>query len=262
MPFRVQCFKSERLLLAAVEVMPPIPWLDPSSLSFPSPALALDDPDGLLAVGGDLSPERILAAYHQGIFPWFNPGDPILWWSPNPRTVIYPNQLHISRSLRKVLRKKIYRVTFDTAFDQVIRSCAAPRRNENGTWISEDMIAAYQEIHRRGLAHSVEVWLDTTGKTELVGGLYGLALGRVFFGESMFSRADNASKVGFVHLAHCLHTWQFVVIDCQVANDHLFSLGARELPREDFLQILLNFSQQPAMGPTDNNWTAVQPDQA
>lgn len=239
--------------------MSPIPWLDSNNLTFPSPAKALKEPNGLLAVGGDLSPERILAAYHNGIFPWFNPGDPILWWSPSPRTVIYPNQLHISRSLQKAIRKKIYRVTFDTAFDQVIRSCAAPRHNASGTWISAEVIAAYNEIHRRGFAHSVEVWRDDADKTELVGGLYGLALGQVFFGESMFSRADNASKVGFAYLADHLHTWQFKLIDCQVANDHLFSLGAIEIAREEFQQILLDFNQMPATGPSNNNWAAVQP---
>ena len=152
--------------------MTQVHWLDPNSLQFPPVSLALDDPNGLLAVGGDLSPQRILAAYRNGIFPWFNPGDPILWWSPNPRTVIYPHHLHISRSLRKVLRKGIYQVTFDRTFGSVMRHCAAPRAYADGTWISEPMVAAYTEIHRMGLAHSVEVWLPQPEQSpQLVGGL-------------------------------------------------------------------------------------------
>jgi leucyl/phenylalanyl-tRNA--protein transferase len=203
----------------------------------------MDEPDGLLAAGGDLSPERILAAYHQGIFPWFNPGEPILWWCPNPRTVIYPEQLHISRSLRKTLRQQIYRVTLDTAFTQVITACAQPRTGASGTWISAEIIAAYSRLHRMGFAHSVEVWRDN----ELVGGLYGIALGRMFFGESMFSRADNASKVGFAHLSQQLMAWDFPLIDCQVANNHLFSLGATEISRAAFQKMLVDFTQRPPL---------------
>jgi leucyl/phenylalanyl-tRNA---protein transferase len=215
--------------------------LDPNTLDFPDPTLALQDPDGLLAVGGDLSPERILAAYHSGIFPWFNPGDPILWWSPNPRTVVFPEHLHISKSLRKTLRKGLYQVTFDHCFGDVMRACAEPRDYADGTWISEEIIAGYSALHERGVAHSVEVWRDN----ELVGGLYGIALGRVFFGESMFSRADNASKVGFAHLVRQLCTWNFQLIDCQVANEHLFSLGAVEIQREEFQRLLVNFVHEP-----------------
>lgn len=218
-----------------------IPWLNTDSYDFPDPANALEEPDGLLAVGGDLSPERILAAYRRGIFPWFNPGDPILWWSPNPRTVFFPEQLHISHSLRKTLRRGVYRVSFDNCFRAVMRACAAPRTYADGTWISEEIIAGYSALHERGLAHSVEVWRDK----ELVGGLYGIALGRVFFGESMFSRADNASKVGFAHLVRQLRAWDFQLIDCQVANDHLFSLGAVEIPREEFQRMLINFTNKP-----------------
>lgn len=223
--------------------MCPIPWLDPQTCYFPSPHFALDEPNGLLAAGGDLSPERILAAYHQGIFPWFNPGEPILWWSPSPRTVIYPHQLHLSRSLKKTLRKGIYRVSLDTAFKQVMEACAAPRSNTSGTWISRDIIAAYCRLHQLGFAHSVEVWAGT----KLVGGLYGIALGKMFFGESMFSRADDASKVGFAHLVQQLSLWGFPLIDCQVANEHLFSLGAVEIPREAFMEMLLDFSLRPAV---------------
>lgn len=216
-------------------------WLDPDTLEFPDPSFALEDPEGLVAVGGDLSPERILAAYRRGIFPWFNPGDPILWWSPDPRTVIFPNKFHPSKSLRKTLRQAIYRVTFDNCFEKVMRACAAPRSYADGTWISDDIIKGYCALHDRGFAHSVEVWRGT----ELVGGLYGIALGRVFFGESMFSKADNASKVGFAHLVRQLYLWNFQLIDCQVANDHLFSLGAIEIPREEFQQLLVNFAHEP-----------------
>lgn len=238
--------------------MSQIPWLDAHSVDFPNVTQALNEPNGLLAAGGDLSPRRILSAYRQGIFPWFNPGDPILWWSPNPRTVIFPEQLHISRSLRKTLRQAIYRVTFDTAFTQVMQHCAGPRAKAGGTWISADMIATYTEIHRMGLAHSVEVWRDhPESDAELVGGLYGIALGQIFFGESMFSRADNASKVGFAHLVQLLRSWQFALIDCQVANDHLFSLGATEIPRENFQQILLDFTQAPSIGA--ERWQAANP---
>lgn len=223
--------------------MTSIPWLNPYNHQFPAVENALDEPNGLLAVGGDLSPERILSAYQQGIFPWFNPDDPILWWSPSPRTVIYPNQLHISKSLRKVLNKEIYRVTFDNCFENVMRACAAPRSYSDGTWISEDIIAGYTALHRRGFAHSVEVWQEN----QLVGGLYGMALGRIFFGESMFSCADNASKYGFAYLVRQLSQWDFQLIDCQVANDHLFSLGAIEIPREEFQKILVNFVHEPSV---------------
>lgn len=207
----------------------------------------MDEPNGLLAVGGDLAPARILAAYREGIFPWYNPGDPILWWSPNPRTVIFPAQLHVSRSLKKLLRQGRYQVTLDQAFSAVIRACAE-RTDSSGTWISTEIIEAYSQLHLKGVAHSVEVWRDN----ELVGGLYGLALGKVFFGESMFSRADNASKVGFVHLVQQLKQWGFQLIDCQVANDHLFTLGATEVSRESFQRMLLDFTYLPAQpGP----WT-------
>lgn len=232
--------------------MTQIPWLNPANTIFPSPTLALDEPNGLLAVGGDLSPERILAAYHQGIFPWFNPEDPILWWSPSPRTVIYPKQLHISKSLRKVIRSGTYFVSFDHCFSDVMRACAAPRSADGGTWISEEIIAGYSALHKRGFAHSVEVWKGD----ELVGGLYGMALGRIFFGESMFSRADNASKVGFAHLVAQLLAWDFQLIDCQVANDHLFSLGAVEIPRTEFQQLLLNFVNVPPNYPA--NWSTLK----
>jgi leucyl/phenylalanyl-tRNA--protein transferase len=206
---------------------------------FPDPSLALDDPNGLLAVGGDLRPERILMAYQKGIFPWFNPEDPILWWSPSPRTVFFPDKVHLSHSLRKFIRKAEYQVTFDQDFPAVIKACSEPRAYAAGTWIGGGIIAAYTELHRQGYAHSVEVWRGD----ELIGGLYGMALGKVFFGESMFSRADNASKVGFVTLVERLKKLGFVLIDAQVANPHLFSLGAVEIPRAEFQALLLDFAK-------------------
>ena len=208
-----------------------IPWLHPLRLEFPPVESALREPDGLLAAGGDLSAERILAAYRQGIFPWFNPDEPILWWSPDPRCVLFPERLHVSRSLRKALRKQAFRVTFDSAFEQVIAACAAPRAYAKGTWISPEMQRAYCRLHWLGHAHSVEVWQGE----ELVGGLYGLALGGIFFGESMFSNQSNASKIGFVHLVEHLKKWGYALIDCQVYSDHLASLGADEIPRAEFM---------------------------
>ncbi len=216
--------------------------LSPHKLEpFPDPSLALNDPNGLLAIGGDLRPERILMAYQKGIFPWFNAEDPILWWSPNPRTVFFPDQVYPSRSLQKVIRRSVYKVSFDTDFFAVIKACSEPRAYADGTWISQDIINAYTELHKKGYAHSVEVWREN----ELVGGLYGMALGKVFFGESMFSRADNASKVGFIALVERLKTQGFVMIDAQVANSHLFSMGAVEIPRARFQQILLDSAQTP-----------------
>ena len=198
------------------------------------------EPNGLLAAGGDLRPERLIQAYRHGCFPWFQDGQPILWWSPDPRTVLQPDKLHISRSLAKVLRQGRYRVTFDQAFVDVIRACAAPRSYAAETWITSPMQDAYEELHRRGIAHSVEVWRDN----ELVGGLYGLAMGQLFFGESMFSRADNASKVGFVTLVEHLKDWGFVLIDCQMPTEHLLSLGAQTIPRSEFAGYLSDHLDQ------------------
>jgi len=211
-------------------------WLDPQGdpCTFPAPHLALREPDGLLAVGGDLSPQRLLCAYRIGIFPWYSEGQPILWWTPDPRTVLFPAGLHVSRSLRKWLRQRRYRFSLDTAFATVLEACAAPRADGLGTWLLPEMRAAYQHLHELGFAHSVEVWEDA----ELIGGLYGLALGGVFFGESMFSRRPNASKVALVHLVRQLEAWGFALLDAQVASDHLFSLGAEEIPRERFMALL------------------------
>lgn len=208
--------------------------LDPELVVFPDTANALEDPDGLLAVGGDLTPEWLLAAYRRGIFPWFSDDQPILWWSPSARCVVRPQTLNFSRSLRKVIRQGRYQVTFDRAFEAVMEACAAPRADQAGTWITEEMRDAYGAMHRLGYAHSVETWLNG----ELVGGLYGLAIGRIFFGESMFHRATDASKVAFAHLARQLASWGCEFIDCQVSNPHTLSLGAEELPRAEFESIL------------------------
>lgn len=216
-------------------------WLKRESLEFPSLDKALHEPNGLLAAGGDLSADRLIQAYRHGCFPWFQDGQPILWWSPDPRTVLLPNELHVSRSLGKILRQERYRVTFDQDFTAVIAGCAEPRSYANETWITKGMQDAYLELHRRGHAHSVEVW----AADELVGGLYGLAMGKLFFGESMFSRADNASKVGFATLVEHLKAWGFVLIDCQMPTPHLQSLGARSITRAAFAQYLRAFLDQP-----------------
>lgn len=216
-------------------------------LIFPSPDLAEDE--GLLAVGGDLSKKRLLLAYSMGIFPWYSEGYPILWWSPDPRLILKPEELKISRSLRQVIKKNIYSVTFDTAFNEVIQSCADVRRDKDtGTWITGEMIEAYIRLHDSGYAHSAECWSEG----ELVGGLYGVALGDVFFGESMFSRKSNASKVAFVKLVQQLIKWRFKLIDCQVTTRHLISLGAREVPRSEFMVILKHALERPTR---QGKWT-------
>jgi leucyl/phenylalanyl-tRNA--protein transferase len=206
---------------------------------FPPVERALRSPNGLLAAGGELSVPRMLDAYRHGIFPWFNPGEPILWWSPDPRTVLIPDEFKVSRSLAKVLRNTPYEIHTDSAFEQVMRSCAAPRAGHPGTWINEDMIEAYSALHQLGYAHSVEVWMNGT----LAGGLYGVSIGQMFYGESMFSNVSNASKIALAHLARQLERWQFGsrsgpgtgMIDCQMYTPHLASLGAREIPRNEFI---------------------------
>ena len=216
-----------------------IPWLRPASPpdAFPPVSQALTEPDGLLCAGGDLHPARLLAAYRRGIFPWFSEGQPILWWSPDPRMVLFPGDLTVSRSLRTTLRLQRFRVTIDTCFDAVIAQCAdSGTRAKAGTWISPAMRTAYGELHRQGHAHSVEAWLDTAdGTPQLVGGLYGLLLGRLFFGESMFSTATDASKVALHALVQWLLARDVELIDCQVASEHLFTLGARLIPRAEFV---------------------------
>jgi len=203
-------------------------------IDFPPPHLA--SPEGLLGVGGDLSVQRILTAYAQGIFPWFSQGDPVLWWSPDPRMVLFPGELHVSRRMARVLRNSGYRVTLDRAFDRVITGCSIPREDGFGTWITPDMTQAYMRLHREGYAHSLEVW---DGK-DLAAGIYGLSLGRCFFGESMFSRRPYASRFGFIHLVRWLNTMGFTLIDCQVETAHLKSFGARNIPRREFLKRLNN----------------------
>jgi leucyl/phenylalanyl-tRNA--protein transferase len=206
-----------------------IPWLRASTW-FPPLDAALEDPNGLLAAGGDLSPRRLLAAYRRGIFPWYSEGDPVLWWSPDPRMVLFPSELRVTRSLAKVLRNRSYEVRYDTAFDDVMRGCAAPRAGQPGTWITGEMRAAYGRLHELGYAHSVETWLDGA----LAGGLYGVAVGRAFFGESMFTRVRDASKIAFVHLVRRLEAEDYGIIDCQMHTEHLASFGAREIPRAAF----------------------------
>lgn len=208
-----------------------IPFLHPGD-NFPPSSEALEQPNGLLAAGGDLSPQRLLTAYQRGIFPWYEEPQPPLWWTPNPRSVLFPDELHISRSLRKVLRRDTFTLGVDTAFSRVMSGCASPRQDDQGTWIGREMLGAYIELHRQGYAHSIEIF-DPLSE-ELVGGLYGVALGGVFFGESMFSRRRDASKVALVGLVNILKRGGFRLIDCQVGNPHLASLGARDIDRLDF----------------------------
>jgi leucyl/phenylalanyl-tRNA--protein transferase len=219
-------------------------WLGPGD-PFPPVERALKNPNGLLAAGGDLSPERLLAAYRHGIFPWFSGDEPILWWSPDPRMVLYVAELKVSRSLAKSARNRGYEVRVDTAFAAVLEGCAGPRADGAGTWLGQEMRAAYASLHRAGCAHSFETWRDG----ELVGGLYGVALGRMFYGESMFSRATDASKVALVALAGELARRAFPLVDCQVRTPLLASLGAREIPRRSFLRELaglVHYDEPPA----------------
>jgi leucyl/phenylalanyl-tRNA--protein transferase len=223
-----------------------IPVLGPHD-PFPPLERALRRPNGLLAAGRTLSVETLVEAYAQGIFPWFNEHEPVLWWSPDPRMVLLPGELHVSRSLSRRLKKQDYRVTADEAFGEVMRGCAAPREHEQGTWISPRMVAAYERLHEAGFAHSVETWVDG----ELAGGLYGVAIGRAFFGESMFTRRADASKIAFVHLVRHLETWGFGVIDCQMKTAHLASLGAYEIPRRAFADLVARLTGAP---PVPSPW--------
>ena len=208
-------------------------------LFFPPPQLA--SKEGVLAIGGDLNIDRLLLAYQTGVFPWYSDGDPIIWWSPDPRLVLFPDEIRVSRTLEKVLKKNQFQVTMDTRFEQVISECAGTRRDKEGTWIVDDMIDAYISLHRAGYAHSVEVWQDEN----LAGGLYGVSLGRAFFGESMFTNISNASSVGLVKLVEYLKDISFSLIDCQVRTDHLIRFGAREIPRSQFLKLLKQSVDQP-----------------
>lgn len=217
---------------------------------FPPLEMALTDPDGLLAAGGDLSPQRLVAAYQQGIFPWYSQGEPILWWSPDPRFVLYPEKMKISRSLAKNIRNSEYRISMDTAFAEVIEHCSyQPRKNQLGTWISSEMKQAYIELHHQGHAHSVEFWKDN----QLAGGIYGVHSGAVFCGESMFSRVNNASKIALFYLCQFLIRHQFRLIDSQVYTEHLESLGAEMIPRESYIKTL----QQPYSVDMPASWSEL-----
>lgn len=219
-----------------------LPWLDQGP-DFPPVASALAEPDGLLAAGGDLSASRLLEAYRHGIFPWYGPEQPILWWSPDPRLVLRPSNIRISRSMDKVLRNRSYEVRFDTEFERVVRACAAPRDEDGGTWISEDMIVAYRALHELGFAHSVETWVDE----QLVGGLYGINIGRMFYGESMFSRVADASKIALVHLCQVLKQHDYPLIDCQMQTAHLQRMGGETMPRAQFCQEVAELVLQPSI---------------
>jgi leucyl/phenylalanyl-tRNA--protein transferase len=227
-----------------------IPWL-PQEIIFPPVDSALADPPGLLAAGGELSPQRLIAAYRRGIFPWYSAGDPILWWSPDPRMVLLPDEMKISRSLARTLRNADYEVRLDSAFADVVGACAnTARAGQPGTWITTEMQAAYCRLHQAGYAHSVETWIGG----RLVGGLYGVALGKVFFGESMFSCVRDASKIALTHLAAYLQRRGFGIIDCQMETAHLASLGARPIPRCDFiaaLAALVDAGDAPGQWPAD-----------
>ena len=229
----------------------PLPWLDSEQPWFPPLNEALEEPDGLLAAGGDLSPAWLLSAYGRGVFPWYEAGQPILWWSPDPRLVLFPDKIRVSRSLKKFLRKHPYRLTMDTNFSAVIENCGRSRARSSGTWITDEMRAAYQLLHQLGHAHSLEVWADSA----LVGGLYGVSLGKVFFGESMFSLEPNTSKLALVALARHLQHWGFRLIDCQVASQHLISLGAETVERDQFATWV---SQYGNLEDDDHQWQIDQ----
>lgn len=217
-----------------------IPWLrarDP----FPPVERALAEPNGLLAAGADLAVPRLIEAYRNGIFPWYSEGQPVLWWSPDPRMVLFPREFKLTRSLRKRIARHDYEVKADSAFDTVIRCCAGPRAAQEGTWITDDMIAAYNAFHRRGHAHCIETWIGGT----LAGGLYGVAIGRMFFGESMFTEVADASKIALAHLVRQLERWDYGMIDCQMPTAHLARFGAREIPRVEFMRKLASLVNYP-----------------
>jgi leucyl/phenylalanyl-tRNA--protein transferase len=228
-------------------------WLSAADApdAFPPPGSALIEPNGLLAAGGDLKPERLLAAYTRGIFPWYENGQPILWWSPDPRAVLWPEDLKISRSLRRSIIKGRFTVTVDTAFERIVEECSQRRGGGGATWITAEMARAYANLHRLGWAHSFEAWCDG----QLAGGLYGVAIGRVFFGESMFTRVTDASKVTLVRAIDQLRGRGFELIDCQVASEHMASLGASALPRGEFIDLLATLCEPPG---TPRSWRDSQ----
>ena len=233
----------------------PLPWLETEPVEFPPLEQALEDPNGLLAAGGALTPQWLLHAYKLGIFPWYETGQPILWWSPDPRLVLYPHSLKVSRSLRKLVRNNSYTITMDRDFAGVIRLCSEPREADTGTWITSEMEQAYCELHRLGHAHSVEIWAGDT----LAGGLYGVAVGKVFFGESMFSRSPNTSKLALVALVRQLEAWGFELIDCQVSSEHLMSLGAEEISRSLFSSLLQKYTSSSIQNPSLWNYQTDVP---
>lgn len=218
-----------------------IPWLD-SHAPFPPVDAALAEPNGLLAAGGDLSPARLIDAYRNGIFPWYSDDQPLMWWSPDPRMVLFPAELRLPRSLKKRLRRHDYEIRTDSSFEQVMQACAEPRYGQAGTWITTDMIAAYCGLQALGHAHSVETWIDG----RLAGGLYGIAIGHMFYGESMFTRATDASKLALAHLVRQLGRWGYGMIDCQMKTSHLAAFGAREIPRVEFMHKLQELVNYPA----------------
>jgi leucyl/phenylalanyl-tRNA--protein transferase len=219
--------------------------------AFPPVETALAEPDGLLAAGGDLSPERLLDAYRHGIFPWFGEGEPILWWSPDPRMVFATDAIHVSSRMRRWLKHCDWSIRADGAFADVVQACALPRPSQPSTWITQAMLDAYVRLHALGYAHSIEVYADD----ELIGGIYGVAIGRMFFGESMFSAATNASKVALIALCRGLQQWQFPLLDAQVASPHLLSLGAFQMPRERFVRHVSDYCERPAVaGSWRGNW--------
>ncbi len=226
-----------------------IPWLEADE-PFPPLSAALGHPNGLLAASADLNPARVLDAYRHGIFPWFNDSEPVLWWSPDPRMVLFTAELRVTRSLDKTLRNRAYEVRHDTAFREVMMACAAPRHGQRGTWITDVMLDVYCGLHRDGWAHSVETWIDG----ELAGGLYGMAIGNMFFGESMFARVRDASKIALVHLVKHLDSAGFPMLDCQMATDHLASLGAREIERAEFSRRLAELVDSAAV---PSAWRAI-----
>jgi len=227
-----------------------ITWLDPfdPDYTFPHVETALLNPEGLLAAGGDLSLNRLLKAYRSGIFPWYENGQPILWWSPDPRGVFFLDKFHISRSLRRALRKHPWKVTFDGDFKQTVLACAAPRSYARGTWITDEMADAYTNLHQHGYAHSVELWDE---HDQLVGGIYGVLIGKMFFGESMFSSETNASKIALTYLVAHLQAWDFTLLDCQLPSAHLSSLGAESLRREDYINTIAPLCEETL---TDFTW--------
>ena len=230
-----------------------LPYISPydKTYQFPSVNLALQEPNGLLAFGGDLSPKRLLSAYRHGIFPWFNDDQPILWWTPDPRMILRPAEIHVSRSLKKTMKKSLLRFTYDQAFADVIEACSQPREKQKETWITDDMKQAYRTLHELGYAHSFEVW----DEDKLVGGLYGIAIGQVFFGESMFSRQSNASKIAFAQAVECLIAWGYQMIDCQVETEYLQSFGATNISRDKFIELLTRYVDEPI---SSQAWKAAQ----